>query len=129
MIKKLEIYRCPVCGGTVEVLDSYDHGLVCCGPLMVQEKIADESDKAHMPITETTDAGIMVSVGETPHPMETEHYLKWIEIDFDSKRYRKFLKPGQDPVATFDVWPRYVLARAYCNVHGLWAAAKRVLVH
>ena len=131
MIKKLQIYRCPVCGTIVELLDSYGRDLVCCGPLMVRlkEKIADEGDEEHMPIIETNAAGITVSVGERPHPMETQHYLKWIEIDFDSKRYRKSLKPGQEPVATFDVWPQHVLVRAYCSVHGLWIGAQRCPVH
>ncbi len=131
MIKKLQMYRCSVCGTIVEVLDSHGRDLVCCGPLMVRlkEKIADEGDEEHMPIIETSVAGITVSVGERPHPMETQHYLKWIEIDFDSKRYRKSLKPGQEPAATFDVWPRYVLARAYCSVHGLWIGAQRCPAH
>ncbi len=127
MIKKLQMYRCSVCGTIVEVLDSCGRDLVCCGPLMarLKEKIADQGDEEHMPIIETNVAGITVSIGERPHPMETRHYLKWIEIDFDSKRYRKSLKPGQDPVAAFDVWPEHVLTRTYCSVHGLWVGAQK----
>jgi superoxide reductase len=38
------------------------------------------------------------------------------------KAYRQFLKPGEAPEATFDIKADRVIAREYCNIHGLWKA-------
>jgi len=35
--------------------------------------------------------------------------------------YRKYLKPGEEPVAEFDVSEPLINVREYCNLHGLWA--------
>jgi superoxide reductase len=52
--------------------------------------------------------------------MEDAHYIEFIEIIADDKIYRKFLKPGDAPVAIFNITASNVTAREYCNVHGLW---------
>ena len=68
----------------------------------------------------TVDVGI--SMG-TPHPMTEEHYIMWIELICQNNCYkRKFLKPGDEPKATFVVADTSGLsAREYCNIHYLWA--------
>ncbi|MCK4858491.1 MAG: desulfoferrodoxin, partial [candidate division Zixibacteria bacterium] len=38
----------------------------------------------------------------------------------DGKAYRQFLKPGDTPEAVFQIETDSVVAREYCNVHGLW---------
>lgn len=74
----------------------------------------------HVPVIEKTKTGILVKVGETIHPMTEEHYIEWIEILFDGKVDRKYLKPGDKPEAEFNVQPKDVVAREYCNLHSLW---------
>ena len=122
MAKKLEVYKCEICGNMVEVLHSGDGDLVCCGGKMkrFEEKIADEGKEKHVPVIETVDGGIKVKVGSNPHPMEEKHYIEWIEIIDGGKVSRHFLKPGQSPETVFQGQGPNVSAREYCNIHGLW---------
>lgn len=118
------IYKCEICGNIVEVLHTGEGDLVCCGQNMVllDEKTADSSTEKHVPLIEKTSDGYKVTVGSTLHPMKEEHYIEWIELIADGKSYRKFLKPGDDPVAEFCIVASKVSAREHCNVHGLWRA-------
>jgi len=121
MAKKLEIYKCEVCGNIVEVL----HGggkLVCCKlPMeLLDEKTADAATEKHVPVLEKIDGGYKVTVGSTLHPMEEKHYIEWIELLAGDKAYRQFLNPGDAPEAIFRTDAESVSAREHCNVHGLW---------
>lgn len=118
------IYKCEICGNIVEVLHTGEGDLVCCGQNMtlLDEKTADSTTEKHVPLIEKTSDGFKVTVGSTLHPMEEKHYIEWIELIADGKTYRKFLKPGDKPVAEFCVQASKVSAREYCNVHSLWRA-------
>ena len=124
MTQKKQIYRCNVCGNIVEVLNPGQGQLVCCGQPMelLEENTTDASLEKHVPVIEKTDSGFKVKVGSVPHPMEEEHYIKWIELIVDDVSYRQFLKPGDKPEVEFliAVQGETVEARAYCNLHGLW---------
>ena len=122
MAKKLQIYQCIACGNIVEVLHGDDGELVCCGQPMnnLAEQNADAATEKHVPIIEKTNTGCKVTVGSTLHPMEEAHHIEWIELLADGKAYRQFLKPGDLPVALFNIKPNSVSAREHCNVHGLW---------
>ena len=122
MTAQKQVYRCNVCGNIVEVLHVGKGELVCCGQPMelLQEKTADVGLEKHVPVVETTDKGIKVKVGDVPHPMEEKHYIEWIEVITDSGSYRQFLKTGSKPEAEFEIGAQKVVAREYCNMHGLW---------
>jgi len=122
MTKKLQIYKCNVCGNIVEMLHEGAGELVCCGEPMelLDEKTADATTEKHVPVIEKIDGGYKVTVGSVPHPMEDKHYIEWIELLADGKAYRQFLEPGMQPEATFHVEASSVSAREHCNVHGLW---------
>ncbi len=122
MAKKLQIYKCAVCGNIVEVLHGGAGDLVCCGQPMglLEEKTADATTEKHVPVIEKVDGGYKVKVGSVPHPMEEKHYIEWIELLADGRAYRQFLEPGMPPEAIFNVEADSVSAREYCNVHGLW---------
>ncbi len=124
MTKKLQIYKCKVCGNIVEVLHEGAGELVCCGQPMIlrEENTVDAAREKHVPVVEKTTGGVKVKVGSVAHPMEEKHYIEWIEIISDGKVYRQFLKPGDTPEATFDIDAQQVTAREYCNLHGLWKA-------
>ncbi len=122
MAKKLEIYKCAVCGNIVEVLHGGDGELVCCGEPMklLKENTTDAAKEKHVPVIEKIDGGYKVKVGSVPHPMEDKHYIEWIELLADGKAYRQFLDPGMPPEATFLIKANAVSAREHCNLHGLW---------
>lgn len=124
MTQLKQIYKCSVCGNMVEVIHASIGQLVCCGKPMelLVEKTQDLGFEKHVPVIEKTAQGILVKVGSVPHPMEDAHYIEWIEIIADGEYCRKFLKPGDRPEAFFEVIDQEVIARAYCNIHGLWGA-------
>ena len=122
MTERLQIYKCEVCGNIVEVLHEGQGELVCCGQPMklYVENTVDAAREKHVPVMEKTTTGAKVKVGSVAHPMEEKHYIEWIEVIVDGKAYRQFLKPGDEPEATFDVKEEKITAREYCNLHGLW---------
>lgn len=124
MAERLEIYKCNVCGNIVEVLTGGAGELVCCDEQMelLNAKCADAGKEKHVPVIERIEGGYKVTVGSVPHPMAEDHYIEWIELLADGKAYRQFLKPGDQPAATFCACKEYasVSAREHCNKHGLW---------
>lgn len=117
-----QVYKCNVCGNIVEMVHAGAGELICCGqPMEIrQEKDTDEGTEKHRPIIEKTSSGVIVRVGSVPHPMESQHYIEWIEIITEHRVYRKNLEPGMEPVAEFGVEAVNISARAHCNQHGLW---------
>jgi superoxide reductase len=127
MAKKLEIYKCSICGNIVEVLYGAEGQLVCCGQPMelLDEKTADATTEKHVPLIEKIDGGYKVTVGSTLHPMEEKHHIEWIELLADGKAYRQFLNPGDKPITEFKVKADTVTAREHCNIHGLWKGKQK----
>ena len=124
MTKLREIYRCPVCGNIVEVLNPGVGDLVCCGKPMIllKENTTDAAQEKHVPVVEKTTNGYHVRVGSVEHPMLNEHYIQWIELLTPKSVLRCELKPGCKPEATFFTNEECLCAREYCNLHGLWKA-------
>lgn len=124
MTKRIEVYKCEVCGNIVEVIHDGKGELVCCGQPMklFVENTVDAAREKHVPVIEKTGDGFIVKVGSVNHPMEEKHYIEWIELLADGIAYRRFLKPGDKPEAMFCIEASQVSAREYCNLHGLWKA-------
>ena len=116
-----EVYKCNVCSNVAEISYAGDGELVCCGQPMelLAEKTEEEGNEKHKPVIVKQEKGIVVKVGEVPHPMEEKHYIAWVEVIVDGKVIRKHLKPGDAPETNFCCTG---IVRAYCNVHGLWKA-------
>ena len=121
MARRLEICRCGVCGNVAEVVHGGDGALWCCGrPMTVfSEKTVNPDQEEYFPVVQKTDEGVKVSVGSDSHVMEEDHHIQWIEIIADGFVYRRFLKPGDAPEATFKIDAKCMRARAYCTQHGL----------
>ena len=122
MTKKLEVYKCEVCGNMVEMVHAGVGELVCCDQPMklMVENTVDAAKEKHIPVVEKVDGGFKVKVGSVAHPMEEKHYIEWIELIADGRAYRQFLNPGDVPDAVFCIEADEVIARAYCNIHALW---------
>jgi len=116
-----QIFKCKTCNVILEILAA-DKNFNCCGKDMetLEPKTQDEGQEKHVPVIEKTEQGIKVKVGDIPHPMEDEHFIQFIEIIADNKVYRQELKPGQEPEAEFPIHADNIIAREYCNIHGLW---------
>ncbi len=120
-MKELKVYKCTVCGTTVEVLNGNGSSLTCCGEKMV-EVIANTADAAaekHVPFIEKFGDDIVVRVGEISHPMESDHYIMWVAMVCEWSVTKVSLKPSDNPEVRFKYVPGSVIY-AYCNKHGLW---------
>ena len=92
----------------------------------LEEKTADSSTEKHVPFIIETENGYLVKVGETvDHPMTEAHWIQFIELTVGNRVYRKYLSPTDKPEASFEVEKGdVVVAREYCNLHGLWKGTK-----
>jgi len=119
-----EIYKCNLCGNIVEVTHEGVGILTCCDKAMqrMEANTQDASKEKHVPVVKEVEDGILVCVGSIDHPMEEKHYIEWIEVVVEKDVYRKMLMPGQKAEAKFGKECIGGVARAYCNLHGLWTA-------
>lgn len=125
MAERLEVYKCEICGNIVEVLHGGRGTLVCCGQDMVlqAEGTVDASYDKHIPVVEVLDDGVLVKVGAEAHPMQDDHYIEWVQIIVGDRYSRIFLKPGMDPEGKFTPPREGIVARSYCNLHGVWKSS------
>lgn len=115
------------CGALVQLV-SFGKGV--CEKLpegfeLIVPKVEDAATEKHVPYIEEKENGYLVKVGkEAKHPMLEAHYIEFIEIEVDGEfLYRKYLKPGSEPEAFFEVPKgKEVVAREYCNIHSLWSS-------
>lgn len=126
MANKNEVYKCDICGNVIEMLEDKGVPIKCCGKDMTKltPQTADASQEKHVPYVEEVEDGYIVSVGkEVEHPMTEAHYIQFIELIIDKTRlHRVELTPNDKPKAHFKVEKgTEVLAREYCNLHGLWS--------
>ncbi len=117
MTEMMQVWKCNICGNIVEILHKGEGSLVCCNQPMIlmEENIVDAVLEKHIPVID----GKQVRVGSVSHPMESGHYIEWIEGEGkDGEISKVFLKVGDEAVVEF--YFEVVRARAYCNLHGLW---------
>jgi superoxide reductase len=125
MTKKLELYKCSICGNLIEVVLEGEGELVCCGEIMEQLTSDNHSGsvEAHKPIIESFEDKKTVRIGQTPHPMTKEHHIEFIEVISPDEKYvkRKYLNPEEEAILEFECTCKSGFsAREICNLHGLW---------
>ena len=121
MENELVVYKCNMCGETVEILNGQCRSLTCCGQDMVEvvANTVDAATEKHIPSYTVEGDLLVVKVGEVTHPMDEDHYIQWIAHVHDNRVCRVDLKPGDEPTAKFAYKPGATLY-AMCNKHGLW---------
>ncbi|WP_299983691.1 desulfoferrodoxin [Desulfobacula sp.] len=124
MAEQLGIYKCSKCGNIVQVLHGEKPPVMCCGQAMdrLVENTIDAALEKHIPVIEKIDGGYLVKVGSVAHPMGNDHWIEWIELTSEDNTFvqRQMLTPTSAPEAQFKTDAAKVVARAYCNLHGLW---------
>ncbi len=122
MTKLNQVYQCSVCGNITEVAHASAGTLACCNKPMVllEENSTDAATEKHVPVVEKIDGGYKVSVGSVLHPMQDDHFIEWIELVTPTGIMREYLKPGDEPIATFKTDATEVYAREFCTLHGHW---------
>ena len=121
----LKFYKCKKCGKVIAMLKGSPCDTMCCGEAMIELKAntTDAAVEKHVPVVEKSGSLVKVAVGSVTHPMEEKHFIEWISLETKSGNQIKFLKPGEEPKASFALvdGDEVVRAYAYCNLHGLWA--------
>lgn len=117
----MKMYVCEICGNVIELVEGDITHITCCNKKMelLEANIVEASTEKHIPEYEVVGEKIKVSVGKQIHPMEENHYIKWIAMINGNEVIKINLKPNEDPVVFF----KYVKGSeiyAYCNNHGLW---------
>ncbi len=124
MTKRLEIYRCEICGNLIQVFIDGQGELVCCGQpmqLLTAKNTESEGLEKHIPIFEKNQDGkIKIQIGSIPHPMTDEHYIEFVETISEDKKHLclEYLTPGMEPVVYVE--NNFKTALEFCNIHGLW---------
>ena len=128
MTKLNEIYQCSICGNVVEIVNDAQGQLVCCDKPMskLEAKTQDAGNEKHVPVIEELDKGLKIKVGSVSHPMEEEHYIKFIEILKKDRVCRIPLNPGDSTEIVCDCLKKddIIEVREFCTVHGLWKNAE-----
>lgn len=127
MTKKLELYKCEVCGNLVQVVLTGQGELTCCSqPMKLLEPNSENSPigEKHSPVVEFRDNKKFVQV--MSHPMIDEHYIEFLEVykKDKSELHLKYLKPQDIPEMDISNFSDDLEATAYCNIHGLWRENK-----
>lgn len=123
MKKDVKFLRCRHCGNIITFL--HDSGItpVCCGEEMGQLKAntEDASNEKHVPEVTVDKNKVTAVVGSVIHPMDEDHYIELIALETDNGLHVRFLEPGQEPKAVFELnGEKPVSVYEYCNLHGLW---------
>ena len=122
-MNKTKFYICAHCRNIVEMVYDTDIKLFCCGDEM-QELVpntVEASGEKHIPAVTVQGDTVEVNVGSVNHPMESVHWIEWVQLVTDKGSQRKYLKPGEAPNVKFLLSGEKPLAvYAYCNLHGLW---------
>jgi len=123
MTKKLELYKCEICGNIAEIIIEGQGELICCGEpmkLLTEKKDMTEMAEKHIPeISDFNETHQKLSVAK--HPMLPDHYIVFIEGYSKEKNehYLKYFLPDEKPEFMVPKSDN-LSARGYCNIHGLW---------
>ncbi|MGL4981761.1 MAG: desulfoferrodoxin family protein [Treponemataceae bacterium] len=122
-MKEQKFFRCRHCGNLIEMLHDSGVKIKCCGEDMGEliPNTVEAATEKHVPVATQNGNTVVVKIGDVEHPMEEKHYIEWIYIQTEGGGQRKNLKPGEKPVAEFELKnDKLVAVFAYCNIHGLW---------
>ena len=122
----MELFICKHCGNIVTFLENSNVPVMCCGEKMhkVEPNTVDAAVEKHLPVIEVKDLLATVTVGAVEHPMQDDHYIKWIVLETSEGIKVKNLTPSDKPIAIFSLLDGEEVISAYefCNKHGIWKA-------
>lgn len=119
-----KFFKCSKCGKIVQIIENGSDELTCCNTNMLEIKAntIEAAIEKHIPVIEHLGDKLIVSVGSIIHPMEENHYIKWISVKTNQTIYQFNLNPGDLPKTEISLRNNEIFeeAYAYCNLHGLW---------
>ena len=120
----MELFICKHCGNIITYLENKGVPVMCCGEKMqkVEPNTVDAAVEKHLPVVAVEDLLATVSVGSVEHPMQEDHYIKWIILETSEGIKVKNLTPSDKPIAIFSLLDgeKVISAYEFCNKHGIW---------
>lgn len=116
-------YYCKSCGNLAFMAVASGVNPKCCGSDMQKLKAntSDGSMEKHVPEVDVVDKhNIKVRVGSAPHPMQDDHYIRFVCLETSMGGIIRYLEPGCEPEVCFCFKGKPKAVYAYCNIHGLW---------
>lgn len=116
----MRILMCNKCGNIVTVLEGNERLLSCCGESLSEVSVmSGDGDVKHRPVLQIEDDQVFIRVGEVEHPMDVDHYIKWILVISNKNSRLISFNPGEKPecVVPFE---QGLEVYAFCNKHSLW---------
>ena len=95
----------------------------CCGDEMelLEPNTTDGNSEKHLPVVCCkSDHSMMVRIGSEPHPMTSQHNIRFICLETDTEIIVRYLKEDDPPEACIHFSGTPVAVYSYCNIHGLW---------
>ena len=124
MDRKSKFFICNKCKNLMLNYQFSGNIPTCCHEKMenMNPKSEDDGKEKHSPIVKVDGERVIVTVGETPHPMTDDHGISWIYLVTKFGDARKYLLPGDEPTATFTIEKGDIpiAAYAHCNLHSIW---------
>ena len=119
-----KFYLCKKCGNVVSLIVKGGGELVCCGEKMEELTLntVDAALEKHIPTCEVRDNKVIVKVGELYHPMDEDHYINFVALEYEDSIEIHNFKPGDEPIWIFEYYEGATVY-AYCNKHGLWKSS------
>lgn len=120
----MKIYRCPICGNIVTMLEDSGVAPHCCGKEMVllAANTTDAATEKHVPVYLREEDCVKVKVGEVPHPMTEEHHISFVILVTDKGFKVNYIKDKAEAKTCFHICKHETPLEIYeyCNLHGLW---------
>lgn len=128
----INFMECLRCGNIIMFLEKRGPIPSCCGEPMITATVHtnDGPSEKHVPVIKIITAMeggelirmVSVEIGEVKHPMDKDHYIKWIILETNKGIHLKRLTFGQNPSVNFTLTndENPISAYAYCNIHGIW---------
>lgn len=118
-----KFYICNHCGNMVGFINDRGAPMVCCGEKMSElvPNTVEASTEKHLPSVTVSGDKVTVQIGSVLHPMEEEHFIKFVYVETELGGQRKSCAVGSEPKMTFSfVDDKPLAVYSYCNLHGLW---------
>ncbi len=123
---KQKFLVCNHCGNLIAMVIDNGVPVYCCGEKMheIVPGTTEAAQEKHIPVYETEDNRVAVTVGSVEHPMTPEHYIEWICLQTEQGIQYKKLEPADPPRACFALCEgdSVEAVYAFCNLHSLWKA-------
>ncbi len=118
----MKFLKCALCKDTI--IAKENNLFSCCNKEMeeVKPNTAEAATEKHIPVINTKNNKVIITVGETLHPMTEEHYIEWIYVVTNTREIKYNLKPNSTPEVALTLEANEIIKEvyAYCNIHSLW---------